>query len=532
MAKVIKNAGDLHGDPDSLDPGVQEIEIIIDMNGGNWQFLDYGAPESPAGGPPTAYSIIVYGNALNNTIGVHGDNISRTAIIGASGSDTITGSSGNDTIYGDFLESNTIPPSPGNDLIHGGAGDDFLVGGEGDNTVDGGDGNDFIRPGAIHTSVGHGGNGNDTVIGGFTIYGEAGNDSMSGRDVYGGDGNDTLAGTSVFGGNGDDRMTGTALNDFLIGEKGRDTLEGGEGADKLIGDLYGSGNEVDFFIFRDNTGMDTIQGFNRDSDKIVVQKFVNGTTIDDVGDLAARAQATPEGVAINLGGGYQGVGNILRITGAFTLADVQANPAKFFIVSDNPDTVTAAGATGAPAPSTTGGSPGADTLTGGNGFDDFDGGAGNDSIDGRAGNDIIAGGNGNDTVIGGSGNDNVFGGAGADQIAGGNGDDVLVGGAGDDILLGDGSTTQGYDIFKFGDGSGRDAINDFNAALDQIVVLAHVNGTTIENAGDLAARASALAGTTGVLVDLGGGNALTILGVTIVDVRADPNAYFTVTSLF
>jgi Ca2+-binding RTX toxin-like protein len=121
-----------------------------------------------------------------------------------------------------------------------------------------------------------------------TINGLAGNDNLRGNHgndrLLGGDGNDTL-----YGGHGNDRLLGQNGNDTLYGGIGKDILSGGKGDDLLIGDedsyffgYIGSPmvlQEKDRFLFdtgrkfqRSDTGIDTIQDFNRLSDKIILDK--------------------------------------------------------------------------------------------------------------------------------------------------------------------------------------------------------------------------------------------------------------------
>lgn len=75
------------------------------------------------------------------------------------------------------------------------------------------------------------------------IYGNAGNDTISGSDgrdsIFGGPGNDTLNGglgnDTLRGGTGADSLVGSQGNDTLLGESGSDTLRGGPGRNALDG---------------------------------------------------------------------------------------------------------------------------------------------------------------------------------------------------------------------------------------------------------------------------------------------------------
>jgi len=179
------------------------------------------------------------------------------------------------------------------------------------------------------------------------------------------------------------------------------------------------------------------------------------------------------------------------------------------------------------------GTSGVDTLMGGAGGDILLGNGGNDTLIGGAGDDYLVGGDGLDLYDGGAGVDtvsffdapgavvidlgtntvsndgysavtesisgveNVEGSHNGDQITGdafanflmGNdGNDVLTGGGGADILEGG----QGLDVFMYtsvadsGVGSVlRDVILDFDATIDQIDLLAIVNGGTFDFRTDI-----------------------------------------------
>ena len=101
-----------------------------------------------------------------------------------------------------------------------------------------------------------GGSGNDTLTG------TEGNDLLNGRrgndSLIGNAGNDTL-----IGGNGKDFLVGSAGDDLLDGGNGTDTLTGGLDNDTLTG-----GNRQDIFVFATLEGIDTINDFQLESDKI------------------------------------------------------------------------------------------------------------------------------------------------------------------------------------------------------------------------------------------------------------------------
>lgn len=200
--------------------------------------------------------------------------------------------------------------------------------------------------------------------------------------------------------------------------------------------------------------------------------------------------------------------------------------------------------TGSDAPETVAGFGGADTilgmggndsLLGGNGGDDLNGNLGDDDVAGGEGADFVRGGQNNDSVYGeggddwhvngnlgddlvdgGEGNDGVFGGVGNDTLRGGAGNDTMSGDLNDDALFGD----AGADTFVFGNGSGSDAIKDFGLATGDVAqLLSNLNGSGIFGFADVLARAGNTPG--GVVIDLGGGNFLTMDGITKAQLQAD-----------
>ncbi|MCP4274757.1 MAG: calcium-binding protein, partial [Gammaproteobacteria bacterium] len=129
---------------------------------------------------------------------------------------------------------------------------------------------------------------------------------------------------------------------------------------------------------------------------------------------------------------------------------------------------------------------GSDRIIGGEGFDTIQGGDGDDSIGlsnllASYSLDRIDGGLGDNTVVGTSSGNTldlsvtellniaaIDGGAGNDAITGSDGNDTIIGGTGNDTLNGG----AGSDDYRFSKLDGMDKINNFDAALDDIDVLA------------------------------------------------------------
>lgn len=158
------------------------------------------------------------------------------------------------------------------------------------------------------------------------------------------------------------------------------------------------------------------------------------------------------------------------------------------------------------------GDDGNDTVSGGSGNDSLGGGAGDDSISGDDGDDLIWGRDGDDVIAGGAGDDMLYNGAGNDTVSGGAGDDTLWGCAGDDVLTGG----EGADIFAFGNAVGNDTVTDFEVSDDSLSFGSSVGLTTKDEV--LAASSDAtVAGESGVLIDLGGGESIFLIDLSLSD---------------
>jgi Ca2+-binding RTX toxin-like protein len=184
------------------------------------------------------------------------------------------------------------------------------------------------------------------------------------------------------------------------------------------------------------------------------------------------------------------------------------------------DTITAAPGTGA---SYLRGGAGDDVLTGGAGFNDMNGNMGNDTLHGGSGDNWVVGGQGNDMLFGGGGtnlilgnlgNDTLTAGPGQDVLRGGQGDDSIAGGAGNDFISGDlGNDTEsggaGADLFHGSQNIGIDRVLDFNYAQGDRVELDPGTTFALSQVGS------------DTIIDLGGGNEMILVGVTLTTLPTD-----------
>ena len=205
------------------------------------------------------------GNAGNDVIALNAFNsvsVTSSAIRGGQGNDTLalTGSANVSLVNGNMDDDTITTAAASNSSIFGGQGVDTLnIGGATVLTVINGDrDNDRINLGnvvgsTLNQSTVYGGAGNDTI----TVL--AGLATSTDTSIYGGDGNDTLNGAAavvavrLYGEAGNDNITGGTVNDVLQGAAGNDTITGGAGADTITGgtgaDLLTGGAGADTFVF-------------------------------------------------------------------------------------------------------------------------------------------------------------------------------------------------------------------------------------------------------------------------------------------
>ena len=392
-------------------------------------------------------------------------------IIGSEDEDKLIGDDANNSFFGrdeeDELRGNGgddyLSGGKDYDTLFGGSGEDTLKGDSGSDTLEGGRDGDVIDGGAgidtasyrdsqsvninLATGVVTGGDANgDLLLNIENIIGSGEEDILRGDSrnnvleggaagdrLDGGIGSDTasyensevgvnlnLSTNRFIGGDaqGDrlvniENLSGSEQDDIIVGDEGKNTLRGLDGADQLQGKdgddkIYaGEGNDT----LEGGTGNDVLEG-NEDDDKLFGNEgndALEGGTGDD----------TIEG----------GVG--------------------FDFLS---------------------GEGGEDSLKGGANNDTLKGGSENDRLFGEAGADRLNGGSENDFLDGGSGDDLLVGNTGNDTIEGGSGNDTLVGGIGTDILTGGADA----DIFQFKqrrDSSldrGLDSITDLQIGIDTI----------------------------------------------------------------
>jgi Ca2+-binding RTX toxin-like protein len=163
------------------------------------------------------------------------------------GADVLTGTAQGDTLRG-HAGSDSLGAGAGNDSLLGGSGHDTLDGGAGADTMLGGTGNDIYRIDSAGDRIVETASGGidtvETVLAAHTLGAHLENltNAFNGIRDFAGTGN--ALDNRILGGRGRDTLAGGAGNDTLRGGNGADTLFGGEGNDLLVGDAGGVAQTV------------------------------------------------------------------------------------------------------------------------------------------------------------------------------------------------------------------------------------------------------------------------------------------------
>ncbi|HET7482203.1 MAG TPA: calcium-binding protein, partial [Actinomycetota bacterium] len=221
--------------------------------------------------------------------------------------------------------------------------------------------------------------------------------------VYGGDGRDILSGTpDLDGGDGADKLMGEEAAQDLNGGPGKDTLNGSDGPDDLRG---GDGFDTVDYSFESRVRVTVGDGDNNDGGVCDSHERINDSC-----------------TGASFGRGDEVFGDVERVIGT------SGNDVMFGNGRSN----------------TLEGRAGDDRLRGGGGNDTLWGGGysigsegkvgygGINDLDGGEGNDRLIGGYESDTLVGGPDDDQLLG----DQLENSEGTDFLNGGGGNDLLDG------------------------------------------------------------------------------------------------
>jgi Ca2+-binding RTX toxin-like protein len=329
-------------------------------------------------------------------------------IDGTSGADTIEGLDGNDRLWG----------HAGDDLLIGGAGHDDLDGGSGNDRMEGGTGDDLYVVDSIGDQVVEkAGEGIDVVLTWLSSYALGANVedlvALSHADFHG---------------------VGNALDNYIYGYTGDDTLDGGAGNDRMFGDF---GDDT---YYVDEAGDQVIEYWD-EGDDLVFTSLPALTLAANVEDMIFDGSGAFAGTGNALANYIEGAAGNDRLDGRdgddFLNGGAGADQMiggsgwDIFVVDNAGDQVVEAAGGGidqvrSSISYTLGGNvedlvlTGAAPLNGtGNGLVNYIyGNAAANVLDGKAGADFLAGGGGNDTYVVDNSGDRVSeaAGAGTDRI--------------------------------------------------------------------------------------------------------------------
>jgi Ca2+-binding RTX toxin-like protein len=352
-------------------------------------------------------------NNPNTIYGKDGDD----EIHGLGGDDQIEGGAGDDEIFGGDDED-IIWGDAGNDIINGGDDDDELYGSQGDDLLIGGDGNDIMDGGGGEDTAKY-----STSAAGVTVDLDAGTgtDGDADGDTY-------KSVENVIGSEHADEITGNDTDNVIEGGAGADVLIGGPfnmADDNQIGDTLSyknSGQGVYIVLGKDDTTFGTAKNGDAQGDQFkgfenilgsAQADTLTGNTFDNIIEGGGSADILDGGSgtdALSYAGSAAGVTITLGTSGKL--------------------------ATGS------GGDAAGDKFSN---FEDIHGSSNKDSLSGNELANFLFGDDGDDRLNGGAGDDQLAGGDGIDTINGGDGDDIIEGGAGADVITGDkGSDTVFY----------------------------------------------------------------------------------------
>ncbi len=303
------------------------------VNGGSENDSISGSPGAMQSfGSDGADTVVLGGSSAQTVVGGNNSSDAADFISVGTGADLLFGNGGNDTINpNDGPGANTAiggfgndcvfsPGGPGaNDLVFGNQGNDTLIVSPGSDTSWGGQGNDCILAIAAGGSpLLFGNEGNDTLAssspGATSATLVGGNNSADGANsllgntsnewMFGNGGADTVDGgagnNTVIGGQGGNSLLTLAGADLIFANEANDTVSAGDGANTVFG---GQGNDsilagVGRDTLQGNEGNDTIRGDNG----TVSIDTISGGAGNDVFAYIGATPATEDGENATGGG--------------------------------------------------------------------------------------------------------------------------------------------------------------------------------------------------------------------------------------
>jgi Ca2+-binding RTX toxin-like protein len=194
-----------------------------------------GGPDSDA---ISYYSVSPAGSGVTITLNGQPDDGHAGEGDNVNDFENLGGTEGADVLIGDG-DDNSLSGGPGDDVLSAGAGDDRIYPGDGNDRAEGGEGNDYVE-GEDEDEEGRdilsGGPGDSDLVeyfGRLPVTMTLNNQADDGRA---GEGDNISGFEGLEGGDGADTIVGDAANNLLIGNGGNDTMTGGAGSDQLLGE--------------------------------------------------------------------------------------------------------------------------------------------------------------------------------------------------------------------------------------------------------------------------------------------------------
>ena len=359
--------------------------------------------------------------------------------------------------------NNTITGNGGSNLLDGGSGADSLLGGIGDDF--------YIVDLVSDVVIENLDEGTDTVVASVKCVLGANIENLILTGALNRNGNGNGLDNLLIGNLGNNVLKGLDGNDILDGDAGADSLYGGQGDDTFVVD-----NAADVVVENASEGYDNIQSYI---------SFVLGANIEDLilngaDDINGTGNRISNIIAGNTGAnllnGGLGADVLIGWLGDDTYVVDNVGDVAVEDAGEGTDTVQSS------VKYMLGANVENLILTGtldrngnGNALDNL--------LTGNSGNNILKGLDGNDTLNGGAGSDSLYGGLDADA-------------------------------FLFELGSGIDIVKDFSAAQnDMFNINAYTGGTAF--GGGVTIISDGLGNT---VINLGGGNIVTVMGASVSDV--------------
>jgi Ca2+-binding RTX toxin-like protein len=445
------------------DAGISAAALLIDTSGSDLVISFEGKTVTVQMAPHSATSTNV--TFADGSVLLIGDDTSGTASDNAA--NILIGGNFNDQLIG-LGGADTLDAGDGDDLVNGGLGNDNLDGGVGVDFADFRDAGGSVTVN-LTTEVSSGASGADELANFEGILGSEFNDTLTGANLV------------------DNALYGMGGDDLLRQKTGADTLDGGEGTDRLgfnTGVAYGAGVGVTVDLASGASDADNSSVANAVATLVSIETVI-GTVGDDSffgGDVTHEPDTLGHGVTETFqpGGGNDAVTGATG-NGVKTRVDYAAFSSAMTIdLGAGTSTGSEIGTDSLVRVDQVFAGNGNDSLNGGSQersgaggfFESFRGNAGNDTIDG-VGTDTVVGSAGSDaanyanstlavianlgtasivvgldTVLGGTARDGfgftdtllnidqIEGSANNDTLVGGAGNHRLIGGAGNDYLAG------------------------------------------------------------------------------------------------